>query len=230
MLTLLRLKLAETVRSVGPLILVVCLLQITVVGASTAVFLQFLLGSTLVTVGLLLLFAGVDLGLLPMGRYIGSALSEKRSLVLMLTVAFAIGFATTAAEPDVIVLAEQVEAASSGGFAAQPLVYLIAAGVGLFVAIAMLRLVAGFSMAWQLTVVYALMIVLALIAPADITPLAFDTGSVTTGALTGPVVLALALGVTAVIAGRSSVSDGFGLLGMGSAGPIILLLLLGILR
>jgi hypothetical protein len=149
----------------------------------------------------------------------------------MLAVVFAMGFATTTAEPDVLVLAGQVEAAARDNLSAQRLVYLIAAGVGLFVAVAMLRVVWGFSMAWQLTVVYSLMIVLSIFAPSALVPLAYDAGSVTTGVLSGPVVLALALGVSSVLSGRTAVADGFGLLGMASVGPIIvLLLLLGILR
>lgn len=230
MIDLLKEKLFEALRAVAPLIAVVCVLQFTLVGASTTVFLQFLAGSALVTLGLLLLSAGVDLGLLPMGRFIGAAMSQKQSLLLMLIVAFTLGFATTAAEPDVLVLAAQAEAASQGTLAAQPLVYLIAAGVGLFVAVAMLRVIWGYSMAWQLTIAYTLMIVLSLLAPAALAPLAYDAGSVTTGVLSGPVVLALALGVSAVLGGRSSVADGFGLLGMASLGPIIVLLLLGLLR
>jgi hypothetical protein len=230
MLSLLKQKLFETFRAVAPLIAVGCLLQFTLVDASLTVFLQFLAGSALVTLGLLLLFVGIDLGLLPMGRFIGAALSEKRSLALMLAVAFAMGFATTTAEPDVLVLAGQAKAAAGGAFSAQRLVYLIAFGVGLFVAIAMLRLVWGFSMAWQLTAIYSLMIALSLFAPAAQLPLAYDAGSVTTGVLSGPVVLALALGVSSVLAGRNSVADGFGLLGMASIGPIIILLILGLLR
>lgn len=230
MVELLKDKLAESFRAVLPLIAVVCVLQVTFVGASTAVFLQFLVGSVLVILGLLLLFAGVDLGLLPMGRFIGAALPQKKSLSLMLAVAFAIGFATTAAEPDVLVLAGQAEAAAQGTLSAQPLVYIVSAGVGSFVAFAMLRLVLGFSMAWQLTIIYSLMIVLSLFARSTLVPLAYDAGSVTTGVLTGPVVLALALGVSSVLSGRTAVADGFGLLGMASVGPIIVLLLLGLLR
>src|SRR5262245_19267425 len=78
MITLLRLKLPETLRAVAPLIGVVCVLQFTVVGASPAVFLQFLAGSTLVTLGLLLLFTGVDVGILPIGRVIGSHVAVHR--------------------------------------------------------------------------------------------------------------------------------------------------------
>lgn len=80
MLELLKEKLFETLRAVAPMIVVVCVLQVTVVGASLGVFLQFLAGSVLVTLGLLLLFVGVDLGFLPMGRFIGAALPQRRWL------------------------------------------------------------------------------------------------------------------------------------------------------
>ena len=74
------------------------------------------------------------------------------------------------------------------------------------------------------------MIVLSLLAPAGFMPLAYDAGSVATGVLGGPVVLALALGVSSVLSGRTAVADGFGLLGMASVGPIIVLLLFGLFR
>lgn len=223
-------KLEETLRAVGPLLGAICALQVTLVGASTAMFVQFVLGAVLVTSGLMLLFTGIDLGVLPMGRFIGSALPQRGSVSLLLAVAFAMGFATTAAEPDVLILAGQVELASGGRFAAQMLVYVVSAGVGLFVAIAMLRIIAAVSMAWLLTAIYGSMLALSLLAPSEILPLAYDAGSVTTGVLAGPVILAIALGVTSVLAGRSAVCDGFGLLGIGSAGPIIVLLLLGVLQ
>jgi hypothetical protein len=224
MITLLKLKLAETLRAVGPLIVVVCVLQFTVVGAAPAVFVQFLVGSALVTAGLLLLLTGIDFGILPMGRFIGAKLAERSSVWMLLAIAFALGFATTAAEPDVLVLARQVDEASQGSLPRQRMVYVIAASVAVFVVIGFVRIVLGFSMRWQLTVMYALMIALTFLAPAMLTPLAYDAGSVTTGALTGPVVLAVALGVSSVIAGRSAVADAFGLLGVASIGPIIVIL------
>lgn len=227
MLTLLRFKLAETLRAVAPLILVVCVLQFTVVGASTAEFVQFLVGAVLVTLGLLLLLTGIDFGILPMGRFIGAKLADRSSIWWLLAVAFALGFATTSAEPDVLVLATQVDEASRGSMPGQSMVYVIAAAVGVFVVIAFLRLVLGFSMRWKLTVMYGLMLGLTFLAPGSMVPLAYDAGSVTTGALTGPVVLAVALGVSSVIAGRSGVNDAFGLLGVASAGPIIVILAIG---
>lgn len=229
MFALLRQRLPEVLRAIAPLIGVVCVLQVTVVHAPGTEFLQFLAGSILVVLGMLLLFTGIDLGILPMGRFIGAELPKKGSLWLIVAVAFAVGFATTSAEPDVLILSGQVEAASQGAVSGQPLIYVIAAGVGLFAAVALLRIVYGFSMRILLTGGYALMILLSLLAPAAFVPLAYDAGSVTTGVLSAPVLLALALGLSAVLAERSAAADGFGLLGLASVGPIIAILLLGLL-
>lgn len=229
MFALLRQRLPEVLRAIAPLIGVVCVLQVTVVHAPGTEFLQFLAGSILVVLGMLLLFTGIDLGILPMGRFIGAELPKKGSLWLIVAVAFAVGFAATSAEPDVLILSGQVEAASQGAVSGQPLIYVIAAGVGLFAAVALLRIVYGFSMRILLTGGYALMILLSLLAPAAFVPLAYDAGSVTTGVLSAPVLLALALGLSAVLAGRSAAADGFGLLGLASVGPIIAILLLGLL-
>ena len=71
------------------------------------------------------------------------------------------------------------------------------------------------------------MLVLSFLARADFVPLAYDAGSVTTGVLTAPVVLALARGFTAVLGDRNVVNDSFGFLGWASIGPIAVLLLMG---
>lgn len=221
MLRILKERFFEVARAVAPLIATVCTLQVLVVHAPAADFLQFLAGSVLAVAGMMLLFMGIDLGVLPMGRFIGAELPQKGSIALILGVAFALGFATTAAEPDVLVLAGQVENASGGAIGARHLIYIIAAGLGTFAAIALLRVVYGFSMTKLLASAYALLIVLSLFTPPAFLPLAYDAGSVTTGVLTAPVVIALAIGLSSVIAGRSAVSDGFGLLGFASVGPII---------
>jgi hypothetical protein len=229
MLELLRQRLPEVLRAIAPLILVVCLLQFTVVHASFADFLQFLVGAALAMLGMSLLFAGIDMGILPMGRFIGAELPRKGSLALIAAVGFAVGFATTAAEPDVLILAAQAQDASGRALSAQPLVYLIAAGVGLFAAVALLRIVYGFSLRVLIAVSYGAALVLSFLAPEGIVPVAYDAGSVTTGVLSAPALLALALGLSAVLADRSAGTDGFGLLGLASIGPIIAVLLFGLL-
>jgi len=230
MLALLKTKLVEVVKAIAPLVAAVCLIQVLSGDVSTELFVRFLIGSALAVAGMVLLFIGIDFGVLPMGHFVGAYLPRKGSWWLMVGVAFALGVATTIAEPDVVVLATQVAAMSGGEFAAQPLSWIIAIGVGVFVALALLRIIWGLPMVYLLAVSYGAVIILSFIAPPELVPLAYDAGSVTTGVLTAPVVLALALGVSSVLADRSAVTDGFGLLGFASIGPIIALLLLGILR
>lgn len=225
-MALLRDRLAEVLKAITPLIGVMCVLQFTVVHAPAAEFLRLLAGALLVACGMLLLLVGVDMGILPMGRFIGADLPRKGSVTLIVGVALALGFATTAAEPDVLILASQVAAISQGALSGLLLVYIIAGGVGLFAAVALLRIVHGASFRALLAATYLLMIILSLAAPANFVPLAYDAGSVTTGVVTAPALLALALGVSSVLAGRSTSSDGFGLLGLASVGPVIAILLL----
>lgn len=229
MIRLLRLQLVEVLNAVAPLVIAVAVFELVLVRAPLALFMQFLGGATLAALGMLLLFTGIDLGIGPMGRFIGAELPRKGSLALILAVGFGLGFATTVAEPDVLVLSEQVSLISEGASGGRSLVVLVAAGVGVFTALGLLRIVWGFSIRTLLVATYAVVLALSLVAPADLVPLAYDAGSVTTGVLTAPVVLAVALGVSSVLANRSAVSDGFGLLGLASIGPIIAVLLAGIL-
>lgn len=228
MLGLLRQHLPEVLRALAPLLGLAVLLQVTVVHAPAQLFLQLLIGSLIAGAGMVLLFAGVELGILPMGRFIGAALPAKGSLRLIVGVGFAMGLATTLAEPDVLVLADQVERISNGRFQALPLALVIAAGVGSFAAISLLRVVFGFPLRLLFGVAYALLLALTFATAPDYISLAYDAGSVTTGVLTTPVLLAITLGLSSVIASRSAIDDGFGLLGFGSAGAMIAVLLLGL--
>lgn len=227
MLSELKRRLLETLKAVAPLIGAVCVLQLTLVQAPAALFIQFLAGAVLIVAGMMLLFMGIDFGILPMGRFIGAELPRKGSVALIVGVAFVLGFAITIAEPDVLVLASQVDSASQGGIPRATVLNVIAVGVAAFVAGAMARIVYGVSMRLLLTAAFAAVIVLSLVAPVQFVALAYDAGSVTTGVLTAPVVIALAVGLSSVLSGRSAVSDGFGLLGFASVGPIIAVLIMG---
>jgi hypothetical protein len=229
-LAILRQQLAEVLRALAPLVGIACLLQVTLVHAPAQLFVQFLVGSVLAGIGMLLLFAGVEMGILPMGRFIGAEMPRKRSLKLIMAVGFTMGLATTLAEPDVLVLANEVEEVSGGALQAHPLALVIAAGVGAFGALALMRVVFGFSLRLLLAITYAVLLVLTFFAPSEFIALAYDAGSVTTGVLTTPVLLAITLGLSSVLAGRSAISDGFGLLGLGSAGAMVAVLLVGALR
>lgn len=158
MLSLLKEKLLGVVKAVAPLFALVCLLQLALIYASTTVFVDFLVGVVFIVVGMLLLFTGVDYGILPMGTYIGSTLPENGSILLIVVVAFAFGFATTVAEPDVLVLANQVNLVIDE-ISRQTILYAIALGVAVFTAVAMARIVFEFSLRGLLTVTYEAMLV-----------------------------------------------------------------------
>lgn len=219
----------EVAKAVAPLLAVVCLLQVTLIHSPAELFVQFLVGAALAAVGMLLLFAGIDMGILPMGRFIGSELPKRGSLSLIIAVAFALGFVTTVAEPDVLVLAEQVDGASRGRIPEQAVLYVIASGVAVFTAGAMARVVLGWSIKRLVVGAYLVVLGLALLVPEDFRPLAFDSGAATTGVLTTPVVISLAVGLSTVLAGRNAVSDGFGILGLASIGAIVAVLVMGLL-
>lgn len=230
MITLLREKSLEVLHAVGPLILSICILQLTLLHAPLELFLQFVLGALLAGIGMILFFIGIDVGIVPMGRFVGAELPKKNSLLLLLVVAFSIGFATTVPEPDVLVLSDQVERVSNGAISGTAVLSAIALGVGVLTALAAARIVFGWPLKYLLAGAYALALLLALFAPPEFISLAFDGGSVTTGALSAPVIIALAIGVSSVLAGRSPVADGFGVAGFASVGPIITILLMGLLR
>lgn len=229
MLQLIKEKVIEVTKSFAPLIIVICVLQFTLVKAPAALFIQFVIGSLLVIVGLMFFFIGIDVGILPMGKYIGSELPQRRSFPLLIGVAFSFGFATTIAEPDVLVLARQVDVISEGLISRGAILYITAIGVGIYVVIAMLRIVLGLRMDYLLIASYLIIMILSFFTPVELVPLAFDAGSVTTGALTAPVIIAIALGLSSTLADRSALSDGFGLLGFASIGPIIAVMFVGIL-
>lgn len=219
----------EVLLAVAPITLVVVLLQVSIIHMPLVFFARFLIGAALVTIGFFLFLQGVKTGLLPMGEMMGAELPKRAGLPLILLMAFFLGFVVTIAEPDVRVLAYQVDFVSQGQIGKSPLILTVAIGVGGFVCLAMLRIILGIPIAYPLAGGYLAILVLSLFTPPDFVPIAFDAGGVTTGPVTVPFILALGIGTTSVLGGRSSLSDGFGLVGLASIGPVLGVMVLGIL-
>lgn len=219
----------EVLLAVAPITLVVVLLQVSIIHMPLVFFARFLIGAALVTIGFFLFLQGVKTGLLPMGEMMGAELPKRAGLPLILLMAFFLGFVVTIAEPDVRVLAYQVDFVSQGQIGKSPLILTVAIGVGVFVCLAMLRIILGIPIAYPLAGGYLAILVLSLFTPPDFVPIAFDAGGVTTGPVTVPFILALGIGTTSVLGGRSSLSDGFGLVGLASIGPVLGVMVLGIL-
>lgn len=221
--------LIEIVKTVGPVITAVTILQFTVVNMPLMIYFRFLFGAFLVIIGLLLFMKGIRLGLLPIGDLVGSEIPKKGSILLVLFVAFFMGTAITIAEPDVRVLSYQVDIVSDGAIDRNILILMIAVGVGIFVCLAMFRIMKGIPIRYLLIGGYAIIFILSFFTPANFLPVSFDAGGVTTGPVTVPFILSIGLGTAGVLGGKSSFSDGFGLIGLASIGPIISVMLLGVI-
>ena len=218
-------KLKETAVSVLPVMLVVILLGTTAVPLGAKTIWNFILGGLLLIVGLTIFLLGVDLGIQPMGERCGASLTKKRSLPLLLSVAFVIGFIVTAAEPDIQVFGDQVR----GIFPVVnklTITFVIAAGIGLFITIGLLRTVLNLSIKWTLFISYTILFAVAMFAPNSFIGIAFDSGGATTGPMTVPFIMALGLGVSSV---RQDDDNSFGLTGICSVGPVMAVIIYSII-
>ena len=218
-------KLKETAVSVLPVMAIVFLLGLTVVPLERAVLVKFLIGGLLLIVGLTIFLLGVDMSIQPMGERCGAELTKKKSLSLLLVVAFIIGFIVTAAEPDIQVFGDQVR----GVFPAVnklAFTFVIAAGVGLFITIGLLRTVMNLSLKWTLFISYTILFIIAFFAPGSFIGIAFDSGGATTGPMTVPFIMALGLGVSSVRVNQKDSS--FGLTGVSSVGPVLAVIIYAI--
>ena len=219
----------EVVFAVLPVTLVVVFLQLTVIRMPFADFFQFLIGVAFVMLGLIMFLVGVHIGLLPVGELIGATLPRTGKVWLVLFFGFLLGFVVTVAEPDVRVLATQVELVSEGQIGKNILIYAVALGVAIFVGLAMLRIIYNISLTYILVGGYSAVLLLAYYTPMAYVPISLDAGGVTTGPMTVPFILALGVGVSSVLRGKTSSSDGFGLIALASIGPILAVLLLGVI-
>ncbi len=217
-------KVRESLTSVLPISIIVLILNFTVAPMPAGTVALFVGGAVLLILGMGLFTLGADMSMMPMGESIGSQLTKSRKLLLLVGVSFLIGVIITIAEPDLQVLAEQVASVPS-----MTLILAVALGVGLFLVLALLRIVFQVQLAKLLIIFYIALFVLAAFVPKDFLAMSFDSGGVTTGPMTVPFILALGIGVAAVRGGKSSRDDSFGLVALCSIGPVMAVMLLGML-
>ncbi len=219
----------EVIYAVLPITILVLVLQYTLIWLPFSSVLQFLVGVIFVSAGLILFLIGVHIGLLPVGEMIGSSLPKTGKVWMILLFSFILGFAVTVAEPDVHVLAGYVDRVSDGAIGKWTLIFPVALGLGIFVALSMARIVFNVSIKYMLIGGYILVFALALSPwmPAEFIPISFDAGGVTTGPMAVPFILAFGVGIASVLRSDDKSADGFGLVALASIGPLIAVLLLG---
>jgi hypothetical protein len=218
----------EVVTSVAPILAVVIIL-LFLIEAPSGDILNFLLGGALTVIGITLFLLGVRIGMLPMGETIGAELPKRQSLIFIVIVVFLLSFLVTVAEPDVRVLTSVFNQASNGEIDRDMLIFVIAFGVSFFMATSVMRIIYNIPIKYLFTIGYAIVVILSFFAPPEFLAISYDAGGVTTGPITVPVILALGLGVVSVLGGKSALSDGFGLIGLASIGPILGIMITGVL-
>ena len=217
-------KFNESLGSILPIAGIVLLLSVTVTPMDTSIFLLFLLGVLCLVTGLTVFTLGAEMAMQPLGARIGSTLAKSKSVWLIAFISFLIGILVTISEPDLQILAEQVS-----GVENMVLILTVSLGVGIFLAIAMLRIIFHISLSILLMIFYIIAFVLGIIfVHPNFWAVAFDSGGVTTGPMTVPFIMAIGAGVSGARASGSGNDDSFGLVALCSIGPILSVLILGI--
>ena len=233
----LALDLVETIRAtlvdVLPIAAVLVGFQVGVLRRSIPNLRQVLIGSVYVVLGLAFFLFGLEHALFPLGEVMARQLTDPSftgasgngidwtDYYWTYLFAFAIGFATTIAEPSLMAVAIKAREVSGGAVGANGLRVAVALGVAISLAVGTFRIVTGTPLYLYMIVGYVIVVIQTVYAPRMIVPLAYDSGGVTTSTVTVPLVAALGLGLASNVPGRSAVLDGFGLIALASLFPII---------
>ncbi len=218
----------ETFYSSIPLavIIVICLFIAPL--SSPADYLKILVGYVCVVFGQSLFLIGLETSILPIGRMVGSSFAKYNKLAFVLTFGFVFGLLATVAEPALSVLALQIQGimpiVDSTVF-----IWITGTGIGIGVAVALLRIVKNINIKLVFAILYSTVFLLVLFAPPEFIAIAFDGSGATTGDVSVPFILALGLGISATFSKSKTNDDSLGIVGIASAGPIIVVLLYGII-
>lgn len=191
-------------------------------------YLKIILGYVCVVFGQAMFLVGLETSILPIGRMVGGSFAKYNKLVFVLGFGFVFGLLATVAEPALSVLAKQISAI-------MPLVnstlfiWITGTGIGIGVAIALVRIVKNINIKWIFAGLYALVFLLVIFSPAEFIALAFDGSGATTGDVSVPFILALGLGISATFSKSKTNDDSLGIIGIASVGPIIAVLIYGII-
>ncbi|MDD4316610.1 MAG: DUF1538 domain-containing protein [Clostridia bacterium] len=216
-------KLRESIFAVLPVTAIVLIAGMTFIKLDSATIVAFVSGSFLFIIGMALFSLGAEMAMMPLGESVGAKLAESKKLWVIIPIFFLMGFLITIAEPDLQVLSDQVSTVPKW-----TLILAVSGGVGVFMVLFLLRTVFKMKFAHILVIAYAIVFVLAIFVPQNFLALAFDSGGVTTGPISVPFLMALGIGLSTVRSG-SKEDQSFGMIALCSVGPIIAVMIIGII-
>lgn len=220
----LKIKLNETLKAVFPILAIVLLLCFTIAPIPPGILMLFLIGAVLLTIGMLLFNVGVEMSMTTMGERVGTIMTKSKKLWIIILISFIMGFIITISEPDLQVLAQQVPSVPN-----MVLIVAVAAGVGAFLVMALLRMLFRIALSHLLLLFYLIVFGLTFLVPGDFLAVAFDSGGVTTGPMTVPFIMSFGIGISAIRSDKHAADDSFGLVSLCSVGPIMAVLILGMI-
>ncbi|MBL8994995.1 MAG: DUF1538 family protein, partial [Spirochaetia bacterium] len=203
---------------------------------------QLILSVIFAVFGLFLFNFGLSVGLSQLGNQSGDRLPtafldylplfpDQKSLypsgigkVIVVIFALILGYGATLAEPAFNVLGQQVEEVTQGAFKKNLFGQAVALGVGVGASLGIASLLYQINLLYLLLPPYALLVILTLFNQEKFVNIAWDGGAVTTGPITVPLKLAIGLSLSAA----TGAGEGFGVIALASAYPVLNILLLGL--
>lgn len=223
MMKMLEEKAKEAISSIVPVMVIMILIGLFL-GFNATTMVSILISTILLIVGVTLFTLGADMSMMEMGKTISSGLLKTRKVGLILFVSFIVGIVITVAEPDLKVLASQMTAIDS-----KVLILSVGLGVGIFLSIAAGRIIYQINLKKIIGFFYVILLLMIVVSKNEMIPLAFDSGGVTTGPMSVPFILAMGIGFSTSRTKKKSKNDSFGLVALCSIGPILTVLILGLL-
>lgn len=215
--------LRESLQSVLPIAFIVLFLSISLAPLNPGVLVLFLFGTLMLILGMSFFTIGSSISMEQLGEGIGIQISKSKKTWLSVLICFVLGMLITIAEPDLQVLAEQVPSVPN-----MVLILFVAIGVGIFLALSLIRSKRNIPLSKLLIVFYGIIMVLAFFVSENFVPTAFDSGGVTTGPITVPFIMALGAGMASMSGNKRSGENSFGLIALCSIGPILSVLILSL--
>ena len=228
------------VRAILPLVLFLMFVLFIVLKSTLPNKMITVYGLTLSILGMCIFNIGLTYGLGAIGSQTGGVLpaafmeipvsesspifSIMTGLSIVIGFAFILGFGATLAEPALNALGSTVQTLTNGAFKKSMLMYSVAGGVAVGIALGVSKVVLGFDLMKVLLPLYVLGIVLTVFSTEEFVNVAWDSAGVTTGPVTVPLVLAMGLGLGNAV----SAIDGFGILSLASICPIVAVLSMGL--
>ena len=215
--------------ALGMIIVFFLVLQFTILKLPKQKLLKIAIGVLYTFVGLVIFLTAVEVGFVPIGYKLGESLALNAPTWVVVLIGFIIGLVVVLAEPAVLVLNKQVEDITNGRVSKKSMMIALSIGVGISIALSILRIIFDFNVLYYLIPGYLLSLGLSFFVPSIYTAIAFDSGGVASGPLTSSFILPMAIGICYALYQTDAkiMSDAFGIVAMVAMTPLITIQLLG---